>query len=134
KGVAFSPDGRLLASCSGDATAWGDGELKVWDARTGQELLDLPRHTRSVMCVAFSPDGRRLASGSWDQTVKIWDVASGQEALTLRSHTGEVRSVVFSPDGQRLYSCAHDGTVRVWDATPLGHQEEENCLTLRGHS
>jgi WD40 repeat protein/serine/threonine protein kinase len=129
-GVAFSPDGHLLASCGSERS--GLGELKVWDATTGQVIRDLHR-TRGVWCVAFSPDGRRLASGSFDQTVKIWDVASGHEALTLRGPFESVRSVVFSPDGHRLFSCGHDGIVRVWDATPLGPQEDEDCLTLRAH-
>jgi WD40 repeat protein len=130
-GVAFSPDGRLLASCGSERS--GVGEVKVWDAATGQVIHNL-HHTRGVCCVAFSPDGRRLASGSQDQTMKIWDVASGQETLTLRGHRDSVRSLVYSPDGNRLFSCGHDESVRVWDATPLGHQEDEDCLTLRDHS
>jgi WD40 repeat protein/serine/threonine protein kinase len=132
-GLAFSPDGRLLASCAAEVISAG-GELKVWDASTGRLIHDLHTHTHDVWSVAFSPDGHRVASGSSDQTVKIWDVASGQEALTLRDHVAAVRSVVFNPDGHRLFSCAADGTVRVWDATPLGHQDEEDCVTLRGHS
>jgi hypothetical protein len=67
-GVCFSPDGRRLASASGDQT------VKVWDAQTGQETRTLKGHTEAVYSVAFSPDGRRLASASGDQTVKVWDV------------------------------------------------------------
>jgi WD40 repeat protein len=64
-GVAFSPDGRRLASASPDQT------VRVWDAATGQELLTLKGHTSHVNGVAFSPDGRRLASaGGWDATGK----------------------------------------------------------------
>jgi hypothetical protein len=75
--VAFSPDGRRLASGS------QDGTVRVWDAASGQEVLTLRGHADRVMSVAFSPEGRRLASGSMDRTVRLWDVASGQEVLVL---------------------------------------------------
>ena len=67
-GIAFSPDGKRLASASGDQT------VKVWDAMSGQEMVTLKGHTQTVNSVAFSPDGKRLASASYDQTVKVWDV------------------------------------------------------------
>jgi serine/threonine protein kinase len=111
--VAFSPDGKRLASAS------GDGTVKVWDATSGQEARTLPGHTEAVVSVAFSPDGQRLASASGDGTVKVRDAASGQEALTLKGHTGAVVSVAFSPDGQRLASASWDKTVKVWVATEL---------------
>jgi WD40 repeat protein len=68
-GVALSPDGKRLASCS------SDGTVKVWDTQSGQAVLTLKGHNSSVQSVAFSPDGKRLASGSWDQTVKVWTQA-----------------------------------------------------------
>jgi WD40 repeat protein len=65
--VAFSPDGKRLASTGDDQT------VRVWDTATGQELLTLKGHKDRVWRVAFSPDGNRLASASKDQTVKLWD-------------------------------------------------------------
>jgi WD40 repeat protein len=121
--VAFSPDSKRLASAS------NDGSVKLWDARTGQEILTLKGHTALVWCVVFSPDGLRLASASDDHTVKVWDARTGQEVLTLKGHTGIVFGVVFSPDGQRLASASADQTVKVWDA----HTGQER-LTLKGHT
>jgi WD40 repeat protein len=74
-GVAFSGDGKLLYSGSGDWT------VRAWNAETGQEVLTFRGHTEAVNCVAASPDGRHLASGSADQTVKVWDVQAAREAL-----------------------------------------------------
>jgi WD40 repeat protein/serine/threonine protein kinase len=114
--VAYSPDGKRLASS-------GDG-VKVWDAQTGQELLSL-KFMGYGGCVAFSPDGKRLASSSQvnDGTVKVWDAQTGQELLSLK---GGSQNLAYSPDGKRLASDGRGG-VKVWDA-----QTGQELLTLKG--
>jgi tRNA A-37 threonylcarbamoyl transferase component Bud32 len=108
--VAYSPDGTRLATASADGTA------RLWDARTGQELLALKGHTKAVWSVAFSPDGMRLATASADTTVRLWDARTGQELLALKGHWRAARSVAFSPDGRRLAAEYVDTSVRLWDA------------------
>jgi WD40 repeat protein len=114
--VAFSPDGRLLASAGLDRV------VKVWakiDARTWN-LRHTLHDPGAVLSVAFSPDGRRLAWGGTDAAVKVWDVPAepgGNVNLAfhaLRGHRSWVRGVAFSPDGQYLASGSQDGTVKIW--------------------
>ena len=109
--VAFSSDGKRLASASDDQT------VKVWDVASGQETLTLKGHTESVKNVAFSPDGNRLASQSYDDTVKVWDATSGKESLTLKGYPKATNEVAFSPDWKRLALAHIDPVVRIWDAT-----------------
>ena len=117
RSVAFSPDGKVVASAS------DDGTVKTWDARTVHAILTLKGHIDRVWNVAFSPDSEQLASASRDQTVKVWDARTGEEIRTLNRHAGNARgekfgtsSVAFSPLGKRIASAYDDGTVKVWDA------------------
>ncbi len=131
--VAFSPDGRHLATVGGLIAVHPDREIKIWDAHTGREIQSLRGHVGGLRSVAFSPDGRRLASCGLDQTVKLWDAASGEELLTLRGHVDNVFCVAFSADGRQLASASVDNTVRIWDAAPLKTEPTSACITLRGH-
>src|SRR5438132_1964930 len=89
---ALSPDGKLLASCSGSfGQPLVPGDLKLWDLATGKEKATLDGHKGLVCGVTFSPDGKVLLSTSWDGTVKVWDVATGKEKATLAGHKKAVR-------------------------------------------
>ena len=108
--IAWSPNGKLLATGSDDRT------VKLWDAATGKMLCRLTGHTDSICSVAWSPNGKTLASSAGDATLKLWDLDTGKLLSSLRGHTGGVYTVAWSPDGKTLASGSDDRTVKLWMA------------------
>jgi WD40 repeat protein len=108
--VAYSPDGRTLASASQDNT------VRLWDV-TDHTQLAILRHTDSVQDVAFSPDGRTLVSASNDGTVRLWDVSHRVQSAVLSIRTGvrQALAVAFSPDQRILAARGSDGMIHLWD-------------------
>lgn len=110
--LALSPDGKLLASGSGE----NDPAIRIWVTDTGRLSKTLAGHEGTVHDLVFSQDGNRLFSGSRDGTLRCWDTTSGHLFRTQRAHAGSTLGLALSPDGNRLASCSDDATVKIWDA------------------
>ena len=108
--AAYSPDGARIITASEDHTA------RIWDARTGRQLLPPLPHQDDVLRAVFSPDGTRVATCSDDRTARIWDAATGQPMGVPIQETDSIRFVQFSPDGKLLATGSDDNKARIWDA------------------
>jgi WD40 repeat protein len=132
--VAWSPDGRRLASAA------KDNSVQVWDVDTGQAVATFTAHTAFISALAWNHDGSRLASASFDHQVRTWDMVPKQPVplLTIQNaHVGGVSSVVWSPNSKWLLTgggfinlgSANDLTARIWDA-----ETGQSNIVLEGHS
>ncbi|KAI2637533.1 WD40-repeat-containing domain protein [Xylaria nigripes] len=126
--VAFSPDGKTLASGSSDST------VKAWDVATGARHKTLEGHKHQVKSVAFSPDGKMLASalspdvktlasGLLGCSIRFWDLSASVHEETLKEHSNRIHDVIFSPDGKTLASTSRDATVQLWDVATGAHRK-----------
>ena len=107
--LAFSPDGKTLA------TAGNDSFIKLWDVATGKDKATLKGHPKAVRFLAFNPDGTLLAWVSADSTTVLWDIATCKRKSTLTGHDGPASGIAFSPDGSTLATSGDDRTVRMWE-------------------
>jgi WD40 repeat protein len=133
-GVAFSPDGRTLASVSGSSltvpqTASKPGELFLWTVATGELVRKLSGHAGPLTSVSYHPSGNLLATSSWDRTIRIWDAVTGASRDSLAGHRDWVLNVAFSPDGARIATSGADGAIKIWDSA-----SSQELWTLRGHT
>ena len=121
-GVAFSPDGKLLATSSYDKL------IKLWDVTTGQEIHTLKDHIDAVYAIAFTPDGKRLVSGSADRGVKIWDVASGHRLYTFSESLDVINTIAIDPTGNLVAAGGIDKSIRIWRMDEKGGELVQSLM------
>ncbi|KAF9438521.1 hypothetical protein BGZ76_007195 [Entomortierella beljakovae] len=120
-GIAFSPNGDLLASS-------GMREVLVWNTNTGKLFRTLNGHTDGTNSLAFSPKGDQLVSGGHDYKIRLWDIETGETVQILEGHERCVTKLLFSPKGDQLASASDDSVVRLWNI-----ESGEAIHVLEGH-
>ena len=143
--VAISPDGKTIATGSGEESDMGSIGITLLDITTGEYLKSFGG-PHEVLSVCFSPDGKTLASSGdkWDSNIRLWDVQTGELLKTLKKRTAfedfegrDVNSVVFSPDGNMIVSGSGHGTIRLWNPNTgefikylVGHTKSVNSVVF----
>ena len=128
--IAFSPDGKWLATASGDPGQFG--AVTLWIAEPnggGKPVRDLLETNDCVFAVAFSPDGKQVAAAGADRAIRVWEVESGKEIALIEDHADWIFDLAFSPDGKRLASASRDKTSKVFDVA-----KRESLVTFPGHA
>jgi serine/threonine protein kinase/WD40 repeat protein len=126
--LSFSADGSWLLATRNSPSADGAYAVRVWDARSGEEIGTIPLdpehagHTGRIAWFDLSPDGNILATASMDHSIGLWDMQSRQPLRTLHGHLSEVWTCAFSPDSATLVTGAKDGSVNIWTFLPKPKQ------------
>lgn len=132
RAIAFSPDGKTLASGGDD-----ENMAKIWDLESGRVINSLKEHLNNVYSIAFSPDGKLIATGEGDMilgnknasTLRVWNAENGQVVFSMSGHEDDILGVAFAPDGNKLATVSVDTTIRIWEMT-----NTQNPIVLKGHT
>lgn len=136
--LAFSPDGKLLATGGGEPSR--SGELKIWNLAERRVVLDLPdAHSDTLFGLDFSPNGKYIASCGADKFVRVFEVATGKQVRSFEGHTHHVLGVAWQADGKVLASCGADSVIKVWNLetgeqqrTIAGFGKEVTSINFQG--
>ena len=123
----FSPNGDLMVSASRDRS------LKIWETKSGAEVVTLIGHSNAVVDCKFSPDNRQVVSASWDRTLKVWDVETGAEVGTLSGHRRKVSACCFSHDGNYILSASWDCSLGLWPVPSAGGSDVRRRKYYKKH-
>lgn len=125
--LAYSADGRLLATAGGEPTV--EGEVKFFDTGSWKQIGEIKNgHSDTVYGLSFSPDGKMIATGAADKFIKVWEVPNGKFVKSFEGHTHHVLDVGWQADGKLLASAGGDNTVKVWD-----FEKGEQARTIQAH-
>ncbi len=114
-GIAFSPDDKMIATCSADKF------VKVWEVPSGKFVKSFEGHTHHVLDVGWMADGKLLASAGGDNTVKVWDFEKGEQARTINAHNKQVTRLLFIGKKAEFLTCGGDNAVKAFNATNGGN-------------